>query len=181
MNTFTVYLPGDVPATEAEIAEYRKERMRGIVCYIPGFAKVYSSIALFSDGLALDASESIHINNGIVPIYSYSVVSAKENIGLRERSTFEDISTDRIVDIVFLIISASDPVLYNDTDDTFFTDSILVPAQSVSNSSNADRSSMTITDSLVTINKYHSLSDNNELSMGETNELTQDNMIRTIS
>ena len=155
--------------------------MRGIVCYIPGFAKVYSSIALFSDGLALDASESIHINNGAVPIYSYSVVSAKENIGLRERSTFEDISTDRIVDIVFLIISASDPVLYNDRDDTFFTDSILVPAQSVGNSSNADRSSMTITDSLVTINKYHSLSDNNELSMGETNELSQDNMIRTIS
>ena len=154
--------------------------MRGIVCYIPGFAKVYSSIALFSDGLTLDASESIHINNGIVPIYSYSVLSAKGNIGLRERSTFEDISTDRIVDIVFLIISASDPVLYNDRDDTFFTDSILVPAQSVGNSSNADRSSMTITDSLVTINKYHSLSDNNELSMEETNELSQDNMIRTI-
>ena len=40
---------------------------------------------------------------------------------------------------------------------------------------------MTITDSLVTINKYHSLSDNNELSMEETNELSQDNMIRTIS
>ena len=181
MNVFTVYLPGDVPATEAEIAEYRKEHMRGIVCYAPGFAKVYSSIALFSDRLVLDASESIRINNGVVPIYSYSVASVKENIGLFETSTFEDVAVDRIVDIVFLIISASDPVLYSDTDGAVFTDSILVPAQSVSNSSNADRSSMTIMDSLVTINKYHSLSDNNELSMEETNELSQDNMIRTIS
>lgn len=155
--------------------------MRGIVCYVPGFAKVYSSIALFSDRLVLDASESIRINNGVVPIYSYSVANVKENIGLIETASFEDVAVDRIVDIVFLIISASDPVLYSDTDDTFFTDSIFVPAQSVSNSSNADRSSMTITDSLVTINKYHSLNDNNELSMGETNDLTQDNMIRTIS
>ena len=180
MTTFVVYLPGDVPVKPGSGANevYRKEHMQAIRCMLPGFARVYSSVALCTDWSKTSAAARVKVVGGSLLFVAIDDASAEPAIRVSAASAVQDWAADRILDMVVLAITSADPLLYTDYETTKARDAILVPVEASAALSNADRSKMSVTDDLVTISKYYTLSDSNEKTAETTNPLTQDEMIR---
>lgn len=145
---------------------------------LPGFARVYSSVALCTDWSKTSAAARVKVVGGSLLFVAVDDASAEPAIRVSAASAVQDWAADRILDMVVLAITSADPLLYTDYEATKASEAILVPAEASAALSNADRSKMNVTDDLVTISKYYTLSDNNEKTAETTNPLTQDEMIR---
>lgn len=145
---------------------------------LPGFARVYSSVALCTDWSKTSAAARVKVVGGSLLFVAIDDASAEPAIRVSAASAVQDWAADRILDMVVLAITSADPLLYTDHEATKASEAILVPAEASAALSNADRSKMSVTDDLVTISKYYTLSDNNEKTVETTNPLTQDEMIR---
>lgn len=152
--------------------------MQAIRCMLPGFARVYSSVALCTDWSKTSAAARVKVVGGSLLFIAVDDASAEPAIRVSAASAAQDWAADRILDMVMLAITSADPLLYTDYEATKASEAILVPAEASAALSNADRSKMNVTDDLVTISKYYTLSDNNDKAMETTNPLTQDEMIR---
>lgn len=145
---------------------------------LPGFARVYSSVALCTDWSKTSAAARVKVVGGSLLFVAIDDASAEPAIRVSAASAVQDWAADRILDMVVLAITSADPLLYTDHEATKASEAILVPVEASAALSNADRSKMSVTDDLVTISKYYTLSDNNEKTVETTNPLTQDEMIR---
>lgn len=145
---------------------------------LPGFARVYSSVALCTDWSKTSAAARVKVVGGSLLFVAIDDASAEPAIRVSAASAVQDWAADRILDMVVLAITSADPLLYTDYETTKARDAILVPVEASAALSNADRSKMSVTDDLVTISKYYTLSDSNEKTAETTNPLTQDEMIR---
>lgn len=152
--------------------------MQAIRCMLPGFARVYSSVALCTDWSKTSAAARVKVVGGSLLFVAIDDASAEPAIRVSAASAVQDWAADRILDMVVLAITSADPLLYTDHEATKASEAILVPVEASAALSNADRSKMSVTDDLVTISKYYTLSDNNEKTVETTNPLTQDEMIR---
>lgn len=152
--------------------------MQAIRCMLPGFARVYSSVALCTDWSKTSAAARVKVVGGSLLFVAIDDASAEPAIRVSAASAVQDWAADRILDMVVLAITSADPLLYTDYEATKASEAILVPVEVSAALSNADRSKMNVTDDLVTISKYYTLSDNNEKTAETTNPLTQDEMIR---
>lgn len=148
---------------------------------LAGFAKVYSSVALYTDWSKTSAHSSVKVLGESSPFVFINMALASSAVRVSAGATLEDWNNDRILDMVVLAITSNDPLLYINYDRVAATESIRVPVESSASAANADRSKMAITDDLVTISKYYSVADNNDKSMETTNPLAQDEMIRVIN